>query len=49
MGPRGGAFVVAQTRLEDRPPDLIPSEHLLRLRQEAEAKFADRLVTIPRG
>jgi len=30
-------------------PDLFPSEHLLRLRQAAEAKFADRLAGIPRG
>jgi len=30
-------------------PDLFPSEHLLRLRQAAEAKFADKLAGIPRG
>ena len=29
-------------------PDLFPSEHLLRLREAAEAKFADRLAGIPR-
>ena len=28
-------------------PDLFPSEHLLRLKEEAEAKFADRLEGIP--
>jgi acyl-CoA dehydrogenase len=30
-------------------PDLFPSEHLLRRRAEAEAKFADRLAGIPRA
>ena len=30
-------------------PDLFPSEHLLRLRAAAEAKFADRLAGIPRA
>jgi acyl-CoA dehydrogenase len=30
-------------------PDLFPSEHLLRLREAAEAKVADRLKGIPRG
>ena len=30
-------------------PDVFPSEHLLRLREAAEAKFADRLAGIPRG
>jgi hypothetical protein len=30
-------------------PDLFPSEHLLRLRAAAEAKFADKLAGIPRG
>ena len=29
-------------------PDLFPSEHLLRRREAAEAKFADRLAGIPR-
>ena len=29
-------------------PDLFPSEHLLRLREAAEAKFADKLAGIPR-
>jgi acyl-CoA dehydrogenase len=29
-------------------PDLFPSEHLLRLREAAEAKVADRLKGIPR-
>ena len=29
-------------------PDTFPSEHLLRLRAQAEAKFADRLAGIPR-
>ena len=28
-------------------PDMFPSEHLLRLRDEAEAKFADRLSRVP--
>jgi alkylation response protein AidB-like acyl-CoA dehydrogenase len=30
-------------------PDLFPSEHLLRLKEAAEAKVADRLKGIPRG
>jgi alkylation response protein AidB-like acyl-CoA dehydrogenase len=30
-------------------PDTFPSEHLLRLREAAEAKFADKLAGIPRG
>jgi alkylation response protein AidB-like acyl-CoA dehydrogenase len=30
-------------------PDLFPSEHLLRLRAEAEAKYADKLAGIPRS
>jgi alkylation response protein AidB-like acyl-CoA dehydrogenase len=30
-------------------PDLFPSEHLLRLRAEAEAKYADRLAGIRRS
>ena len=29
-------------------PDLFPSEHLLRLREAAEAKVADKLAGIPR-
>jgi acyl-CoA dehydrogenase len=29
-------------------PDMFPSEHLLRLRKAAEAKYADRLAGIPR-
>ncbi len=29
-------------------PDTFPSQHLLRLRAEAEAKFADKLAGIPR-
>ena len=29
-------------------PDMFPSEHLLRLREAAEAKFADKLAGIPR-
>jgi hypothetical protein len=37
--------------LKDRAaaPDVFPSEHLLRLREAAEAKFADQLAGIPRG
>jgi acyl-CoA dehydrogenase len=37
--------------LKDRAtsPDLFPTEHLLRLREAAEAKFADKLAGIPRG
>jgi acyl-CoA dehydrogenase len=30
-------------------PDVFPSEHLLRLRRAAEAKFADRLAGVPRS
>jgi acyl-CoA dehydrogenase len=30
-------------------PDLFPSEHLLRLREAAEAKVADKLEGIPRS
>jgi acyl-CoA dehydrogenase len=30
-------------------PDTFPSEHILRLRQAAEEKFADRLAGVPRG
>ncbi|MGV0607033.1 acyl-CoA dehydrogenase family protein [Mycolicibacterium sp. XJ1904] len=30
-------------------PDVFPSEHLLRLREAAEAKFADKLAGIPRS
>lgn len=30
-------------------PDAFPSEHLLRLREAAEVKFADKLAGIPRG
>jgi acyl-CoA dehydrogenase len=34
----------------DKPaPDMFPSEHLLRLREAAEAKFADKLAGIPRS
>jgi acyl-CoA dehydrogenase len=42
---------LARLLLKDRPtsPDLFPSEHMLRLRQAAEAKFADKLAGIPRG
>jgi acyl-CoA dehydrogenase len=29
-------------------PDVFPSEHLLRLREAAELKFADQLAGIPR-
>jgi acyl-CoA dehydrogenase len=29
-------------------PDVFPSEHLLRLREAAEAKVADRLKGVPR-
>jgi acyl-CoA dehydrogenase len=28
---------------------MFPSEHILRLRQAAEEKFADRLAGLPRG
>jgi acyl-CoA dehydrogenase len=30
-------------------PDMFPSEHILRLRQAAEEKFADKLAGLPRG
>jgi acyl-CoA dehydrogenase len=30
-------------------PDMFPSEHILRLRQAAEEKFADRLAGLLRG
>ena len=42
---------LARLLLKDRAPapDLFPSEHLLRLREAAEAKFADKLAGIPRG
>jgi acyl-CoA dehydrogenase len=42
---------LARLLLKDRAaaPDLFPTEHLLRLRQAAEAKFADKLAAIPRG
>jgi alkylation response protein AidB-like acyl-CoA dehydrogenase len=42
---------LARLLLKDRPPapGLFPSEHLLRLRDAAEAKFADKLAGIPRG
>ncbi|ETB43517.1 acyl-CoA dehydrogenase, partial [Mycobacterium avium subsp. paratuberculosis 11-1786] len=42
---------LARLLLKDRAPapDLFPSEHLLRLRAAAEAKFADKLAGIPRG
>ena len=33
----------------ERAPDTFPSEHLLRLREAAEAKFADKLAGIPRN
>ena len=35
-------------RDQEPAPDMFPSEHLLRLRDAAEAKFADRLAGIPR-
>jgi alkylation response protein AidB-like acyl-CoA dehydrogenase len=42
---------LARLLLKDRAPspDVFPSEHLLRLRAAAEAKFADKLAGIPRG
>jgi alkylation response protein AidB-like acyl-CoA dehydrogenase len=42
---------LARLLLKDRTPapDMFPSEHLLRLREAAEAKFADKLAGIPRG
>jgi hypothetical protein len=41
---------LARLLLKDKKPapDMFPSEHLLRLRDAAEAKFADRLAGIPR-
>jgi alkylation response protein AidB-like acyl-CoA dehydrogenase len=41
---------LARLLLKDRTPspDVFPSEHLLRLRQAAEAKFADQLAGVPR-
>jgi acyl-CoA dehydrogenase len=30
-------------------PDMFPSEHLLRLRQAAEEKFAEKLAGVPRS
>ena len=42
---------LARLLLKDHKPapDIFPSEHLLRLREAAEAKFADKLAGIPRG
>jgi acyl-CoA dehydrogenase len=42
---------LARLLLKDRKPspDVFPSEHLLRLRQAAEAKFADKLAGVPRN
>jgi len=42
---------LARLLLKDRKPspDVFPSEHLLRLRQAAEAKFADKLAGVPRS
>jgi alkylation response protein AidB-like acyl-CoA dehydrogenase len=42
---------LARELLKDRKPapDMFPSEHLLRLREAAEAKFADKLAGIERG
>jgi hypothetical protein len=42
---------LARLLLKDRKPspDVFPSEHLLRLRQAAEVKFADKLAGLPRG
>jgi acyl-CoA dehydrogenase len=41
---------LARLLLKDQKPapDMFPSEHLLRLREAAEAKFADKLAGIPR-
>ena len=41
---------LARLLLKDHKPapDVFPSEHLLRLREAAEAKFADKLAGIPR-
>jgi acyl-CoA dehydrogenase len=42
---------LARLLLKDREssPDVFPSEHLLRLREAAEAKFADKLAGVPRS
>jgi len=42
---------LARLLLKDQKPapDMFPSEHLLRLREAAEAKFADKLAGIPRN
>jgi acyl-CoA dehydrogenase len=42
---------LARLLLKDQKPapDMFPSEHLLRLREAAEAKFADKLAGIPRS
>ena len=47
-GAQGHAGAVAA---QDRKPapDIFPSEHMLRLREAAEAKFADKLAGVPRG
>ena len=41
----------ARLLLKDRTPspDVFPSEHILRLRAAAEAKFADKLAGVPRS
>ena len=43
-------FKLARLLLKDQKPapDMFPSEHLLRLREAAEAKFADKLAGISR-
>ena len=42
---------LARLLLKDRSasPDVFPSEHILRLREAAEAKFADKLAGVPRN
>jgi len=42
---------LARLLLKDRTPspDVFPSEHILRLREAAEAKFADKLAGVPRS
>jgi acyl-CoA dehydrogenase len=42
---------LARLLLKDRTPspDVFPSEHILRLREAAEAKFADQLAGVPRS
>jgi alkylation response protein AidB-like acyl-CoA dehydrogenase len=42
---------LARLLLKDRAPspDVFPSEHILRLREAAEAKFADKLAGVPRA